>query len=76
MVTPATPRIEDYALIGDLHTAALVSRDGLDRLVLLPALRLGRLLRRAARRPPTTAAGCSRRPAECGARRAATGTTR
>ena len=43
-------RIEDYALIGDLQTAALVERGRLDRLALLPPLRLRRVLRRAARR--------------------------
>src|SRR6266511_3930568 len=26
--TPAVTRIDDYALLGDLHTAALVSREG------------------------------------------------
>ena len=44
-------RIEDYALLGDLQTAALVEPDGLDRLVLLPALRLGCLFRGASRHP-------------------------
>ena len=43
-------RIEDYGLIGDLQTAALVGRERLDRLALLPALRLRRVLRGAARR--------------------------
>ena len=43
-------RIEDYGLIGDLQTAALVGRRRLDRLALLPPLRLRRLLRRPARR--------------------------
>ena len=43
-------RIEDYALIGDCQTAALVGPRRLDRLALLAALRLRRLLRRAARR--------------------------
>ena len=43
-------RIEDYGLIGDLQTAALVGRERLDRLALLPALRLGRLLRGPARK--------------------------
>ena len=51
------PRIEDYALIGDLQTAALVGRERVDRLVLLPALRLRGVLRRAAGRRRTTAAG-------------------
>ena len=51
-------RIEDYALIGDLQTAALVGARRLDRLVLLPPLRLGRVLRRASR-DARTAAGSS-----------------
>ena len=50
-------RIEDYALLGDLQTAALVGRDRLDRLAAVPALRLELVLRRAARRRASTAAG-------------------
>ena len=42
-------RIEDYALIGDCQTAALVGTRRVDRLALPAAVRLGRLLRRAAR---------------------------
>ena len=42
-------RIEDYALLGDLQTAALVSAR-IDRLVLLSAVRFRRLLCRAAGR--------------------------
>ena len=53
-------RIEDYGLIGDLQTAALVSPRRLDRLALLPALRLGCVLRGAASAPRRTAAGRSR----------------
>ena len=52
-------RIEDYALIGDCETAALVSRDGSIDWLCLPAVRLGGLLRRAARHRPNTVAGCS-----------------
>ena len=44
-------RIEDYALIGDCRTAALVGPRRLDRLALHAALRLGRLLRRPAGHP-------------------------
>ena len=44
-------RIEDYALIGDCQTAALVGTRRVDRLALLPALRLGGLLRRPAGDP-------------------------
>ena len=42
---------------GDLHTAALVEHGGIHRLALPAALRLPRLLRRAARRRPTPARG-------------------
>jgi len=49
------PPIEDHGLIGDLQTAALVTKDGTDRLVLLPALRLAQHVRQhprlSARRP-------------------------
>ena len=44
-------RIEDYALLGDLQTAALVGRSGLGRLAVLPAFRLRLVLQRAARLP-------------------------
>ena len=43
-------RIEDYGIISDLQTAALVGPERLDRLALRPPLRLRRLLRRAPRR--------------------------
>ena len=58
-------RIEDYALIGDCQTAALVGPRRLDRLALPAALRLGRLLRRPAGRPrarPLAAGPGRRRP--------------
>ena len=55
--------IEDYALIGDCETAALVGARRLDRLAVLAALRFRRLLRRAARHARATAAGGSRRDA-------------
>ena len=63
-------RIEDYG--ADRRPADRRARRPrrLDRLALLPALRLGRLLRRAARRPSRTGAGCSRPTGEVRARRA------
>ena len=42
--------IEDYGMIGDLETVALVGMDGVDRLPVLPALRLADRVRGAARR--------------------------
>ena len=54
-------RIEDYALIGDLQTAALVGLGRFDRLALPAPVRLAGLLRRAARRSRATATGGSRR---------------
>ena len=48
----------------------------LDRLALLPALRLRRVLRRPARRRATTAAGCSRRTARSRGSSAATASAR
>ena len=42
-------RIEDYGLIGNTRTAALVSRTGSHRLAVRAALRLGRVLRGAGR---------------------------
>ena len=47
-VSLMTPRIEDYALLGDTQTAALVSSEG-HRLALPAALRLGGVLRSSAR---------------------------
>ena len=41
--------IQDYGIIGDLHTAALVGKDGSIDWLCSAAVRLGRVLRRAAR---------------------------
>ena len=49
--------IEDYALLGGLHAAALVGARTVHRLAVPAPVRLARLFRRAARRPRARAAG-------------------
>ena len=58
----STTAIADYALLSDRHSAALVSRRRLDRLVVLPALRQPVDLRPTARRAggPLVGAGAGR----------------
>ena len=57
---PRYPGISDHGLIGDLQTAALVTTDGNDRLVLLPAVRLAEHLRRRCSTRTTAATSRSR----------------
>ena len=57
-----TGRIEQYAIVGDTQTAALVGGRRLDRLALRPAVRLRLVLRRPARRRRPTATGASGPP--------------
>ena len=64
-------RIEDYALIGDCETGGAGRPRRLDRLAVLAALRLGRLLRRAARHAGARPLAASPRRGDGDARRAA-----
>ena len=68
--------LEDYGLIGDLQSAALVGPQRLGRLAVPAALRLRRRASRPCSATSGTGAGCWRRPARSGRRRAATGPAR
>ena len=60
---PASSKpLEDYGLIGNMISAALVAPRRLDRLAVPAALRLGRVLRGAARRPRERPLAASRPP--------------
>ena len=67
-------RIEDYALIGDTHTAALVGRDGSIDWLCVPRFDSGAVFAALLGGRTTTVGGCWRRPAGSSASSAATAT--
>lgn len=58
--------IADHALLSDCHSAAMVTRDGFDRLALLPSFRLTGRIRQAPGRECLALAHHSRQRAGCG----------